>query len=154
MTPPPIWNYPLSVARLAIRENIHPEAAYEVMSSLGANVPKERWDRLYGQALKSANMVGASSHWPLDQIPTSDIIQDLTTVTSTGYLYQTSVSVVDKSTGLERQIPWSLRTDDLLLPQEVVDSALVSQRIRAKQYEFEVLDAEITGFYRLVPEDG
>lgn len=147
----PIWSYPMTAAQIAVRDNIPADLAYQVLDSLGMEVSQQDFSRLYGQAQLASDMVGREGEAGLDEIPDSSFIQHRSTVSSSGYLQQTLVHAVDKSTGATIEIPYSIRTDQLISRGEAIDAAIVSQTLRAPDYNLQVLGAAYTGTYQLVP---
>jgi hypothetical protein len=152
MPEPPLIAYPRAAAQLAVSRGVPLEAAYRIASSLGANVSRAAFGQHYAEAEIAASSVGPTSSLPLDQLPPADLIQTMTTVTSRGYLYQTSVGAIDKETGEIIEIPYSVKTPDLINPSEAIDAAYVSQTLRAPEYNLQVIDARLTGVYALNPE--
>lgn len=141
----------MTAAQIAVRDDIPADLAYQVLTSLGMDVSQKDFDRLYGQALLATDMVASEGEASLDDIPDSSFIQHRSTVTSAGYLQQTLVHAVDQSTGATIEIPYSIRTDDLISRGEAIDAAIVSQTLRAPDYNLKVISAVYTGTYELVP---
>lgn len=149
----PIWNYPLSAAQIAVRDSIPADLAYDVLSTLGMTVSRGDFDRLYGQATLAAHNAPLEMEAELDLIPGAEFIQPRTTVTSTGYLQQTLVTAVNTATGDEIQIPYSIRTDQLISRSEAINAAIASQNLRAPDYNLRVIGAAYTGTYELIPAE-
>ena len=141
----------MTAAQIAVRDNIPAPLAYQVLSSLGMDVSERDFARLYGQAQLSSSMVASEGEASLDEIPDASFIQTRSTVTSSGYLQQLLVHAVDQSTGATIEIPYSIRTDQLISRGEAVDAAIVSQTLRAPDYNLKVIGAAYTGTYELVP---
>lgn len=146
-----VWNYPMTAAQIAVRDSIPAPLAFQVLTSLGMDVPESDFNRLYGQAQLASDRVAAEGEASLDDIPDSTYIQNRSTVTSSGYLQQTLVHAIDQETGASIEIPYSIRTDQLISRGEAVDAAIVSQNLRAPDYKFKVIGAVYTGTYELVP---
>lgn len=146
-----IWRYPMVAAQLAVREGIPENQAYDVLKTLGMDVSPDTFGRLYGQSVRAAGMVDLTSGLALDEYPTSDVIQTRSTVTSTGYLYQFSVSQTDLDSGQDFESPYSITTGQLITPGEGIDAAIVSQTLRAADYNLKVMGARLTGIFQLVP---
>lgn len=152
MTGVPVWTYPMAAAQRAVRDNIPLDVAYEVLTSLGMDVPAENFARLYGQAVLAQSMAGVEMEQDLELVPGAEHIQHRSTVTSSGYLQQTLVTAIDQGTGATIEIPYSIRTDTLISRAEAIDAAMVSQTLRAPDYNLKVIGAAYTGTYELVPE--
>lgn len=148
----PVWSYPMAAAQRAVKDSIPLETAYQVLSSLGMDVPAEDFARLYGQAQLAADMAGVEMEADLEAVPGAEHIQHRSTVTSTGYLQQTLVTAIDQGTGATIEIPYSIRTDTLISRSEALDAAMVSQTLRAPDYNLRVIGATYTGTYELIPE--
>lgn len=144
----------MAAAQIAVRDQIDPQIAYQVLTSLGMDVPVQDFYRLYSQAQLAVGMVDPTGELPLDQLPGGEVIQHRSTVSSTGYLYQFVVHAVDTESDQEVDIPYSIRTDTLITPGEGIDAAIVSQTLRAPEYNLKVLGAQLTGISELVPEMG
>lgn len=147
----PLWQYPAAAAQLAVREGVDLDTAYTAMAALGMTATRETFSRLYTQAQIAAGMVDATSELGMDTLPAADSIQTRSTVTSTGYLYQFSVTAVDTESGEEFQIPYSIKTSQLITPAEGIDAAIISQTIRGAEYNHQVTGAQLTGVFQLVP---
>lgn len=147
----PIWDYPMTAAQIAVRDNIPVDVAYQVLDSLGMDVNQADFERLYSQATLAVDMVAAEGEADLDSVPDAGFIQTRSTVTSTGYLQQILVTAVDQSTGGTIELPYSIRTDNLISRGEAIDAAIVSQTLRAPEYNLKVLSGIYTGTYQLVP---
>lgn len=142
----------MTAAQIAVRDDIPADLAYQVLDSLGMQVSQSDFNRLYGQAQLASDMVASEGEASLDDIPDSTFIQNRSTVTSTGYLQQTLVHAIDQSTGATVEIPYSIRTDQLISRGEAIDAAIVSQTLRAPDYNLKVTGAIYTGTYQLVPD--
>lgn len=151
MAPTPIWRYPMSAAQLAARSGIPAGEAFDVLSTLGMDVPRETFDRLYGQAVRTASMVGDYADINPEALPESDLIQTRSTVTSTGFQYQFTVHAVEGDTGQEIELPFSIKTTYLITPGEAQESALIEQQLRAEDYNLQIQGATLTGIYSLEP---
>jgi hypothetical protein len=145
------WQYPLAAAQLAVREGIPADVAHQVITALGADISQAAFTQLYHQASLAGDMIGAESEAPLDAIPGQEFIQQRTTVTSTGFLQQVVVTATDNATGATIEIPYSVRSNQLLSRGEVIEAAIVSQNLRAPDYKFSVQGAMYTGTYELQP---
>ena len=148
---PGIWNYPMAAAQAAIREGVSADLAYDVLSALGSTVSRADFGTLYGQAEVARAMVGPTGELERDQLPGAEFIQPRRTVTATGYMYQLWVSAIDRETGAVVDIPYGIKLPYLITPGEAIDSAIVSQTLRAGDYNLDVLDAQLTGVYSLEP---
>ena len=146
------WQYPLAAAQLAVREGIPADVAHQVITALGADISQAAFTQLYHQAALAGDMIGAESEAPLDAIPGPEFIQQRTTVTSTGFLQQVVVTATDNQTGATIEIPYSVRSNQLLSRGEVIEAAIVSQNLRAPDYKFSVQGAMYTGTYSLNPQ--
>ena len=146
------WQYPLAAAQLAVREGIPAAVAHQVITALGADVTESTFANLYAQAIQARDMIGAEAEAPLDSIPGPEYIQPRSTVTSTGFLQQVLVTATDNQTGATIEIPYSVRSNQLLARDEVIQAAIVSQNLRAPDYKFTVQGAMYTGTYQLNPE--
>lgn len=146
-----LWQYPAAAAQLAVREGVDLDTAYQTAAALGMTASREDFTRFYQQAATAAQMVDATSEIGLDSLPDINQIQDRTTVTSTGYLYQFNVQAIDGESGEEFDIPYSIKTSQLITPGEGVEAAIVSQTIRAAEYNHQVTGARLTGVFQLVP---
>jgi hypothetical protein len=151
-----IWHYPQAAAQLAVSEGIPLDVALQALQALGADVSEDRFARLYGQAEQARALVGPTGGIPPENFPPSELIQTRSTVTSTGLQYQLQVSAIDLETDRELQIPYSIVTDDMISVEEAQEAAVVAQTLRGTMPghpsgNFRVIDARLTGVYRLVP---
>lgn len=147
----PLWQYPAAAAQLAVREEVDLDTAYQAMTALGMTADRSTFERLYTQAQIAAGMVAPTSELPQDTLPNVENIQTRSTVTSTGYLYQFAVHAVDTESGEEFDIPYSIKTSQLITPAEGIDAAIVSQTIRGAEYNHQVMGAQLTGVFQLIP---
>ena len=146
------WQYPFAAAQLAVREGISADVAHNVISALGADVSRQQFGQLYTQAQQAMALVGPESEAPLDSVPGPEFLQQRSTVTSAGFLQQVMITATDNATGATIQIPYSVRSNELLTRGEVIQAGIVSQNLRAPDYKFTVQGAMYTGTYELVPE--
>lgn len=146
------WQYPLAAAQLAVREGIPADVAHQVISALGADVTRQAFGQLYNQAELARSMVGPEAEAPIESVPGPEYIQQRSTVSSTGYLQQVIIHATDNQTGASIEIPYSVRTNQLLSRDEVIQAGIVSQNLRAPDYKFTVQGAMYTGTYQLIPE--
>ena len=149
--PTPIWRYPLSAAQLAAREGIPANVAYDVLASLGMDVPRATFERLYGQAQKAIALIGPTAELEGDIFPPAELIQTRSTVTSTGFQYQFQVSAVEQETGQELKLPFSIKTTYPISIAEAYESAIIEQQLRAPDYNLAIQGATLTGVYQLEP---
>lgn len=147
----PLWQHPAAAAQLAVREGVDLETAFTAMQALGMSATRETFERLYTQAQIAAGMVEPTSVLGQDTLPSADSIQTRSTVTSTGYLYQFNVHAIDTESGEEFDIPYSIKTTQLITPGEGIDAAITSQTIRGAEYNHTVTGAQLTGVFQLVP---
>jgi hypothetical protein len=152
----PIWHYPKGAADLAVREGVPLDAFLASMDALGSTASPDRLTRFFSQAETARALVGPTSAIEPEEHPPEELIQTRSTVSSTGIQYQLTVSAVDLETDRELQIPYSLVTDELITVDEAQQAAIVSQTLRGTlpghpSGNFRVLDARLTGVYRLVP---
>ena len=151
MPSPNIWSYPSAAAQLAVRDGVDADTAYTTLTALGGDIDRGSFDRLYTQAQIAAGMIDDTSALPLDTLPNAESIQTRSTVTSTGYLYQFNVRAQDTESGEEFDIPYSIKTSQLITPGEGIDAAIISQTIRGEEYNHQVLSATLTGVFQLIP---
>lgn len=147
----PLWQYPAAAAQLAVREDVDLDTAFDAMVALGMTASRDTFSRLYTQAQIAAGMIEPTSQIGLDSLPLAGDIQTRSTVTSTGYLYHFNVSAIDTESGETFQIPYSIKTSDLITPAEGIDAAIASQTIRGAEYNHTVTGAQLTGVFQLVP---
>lgn len=146
----------MAAAQIAVRDGIPARIAIQALQALGATFDEQTFYRLYGQAELARSMVGPTGEAPIDQLPDVTLIQHRSTVSSTGFQYQFSVSTVDLETGEQADRYYSIVTPELITPEEGMDAAVVAQTNFASQPgspsgQFRVLGARLTGIYRLVP---
>lgn len=156
MADSPIWRYPQAAAQLAVREGIPLDVAFQTLQALGSNVSADRFARFYGQAEEARALVGPTGEIPPENFPPQELIQTRSTITSEGLQYQLQVSAVDLETDRELQIPYSIVVDEPISIEEAQEAAVVAQTLRGTMPghpsgNFRVIDARLTGVYRLVP---
>jgi hypothetical protein len=143
---------PLWAAISAIKDGLSANAGLNAARAAGLGVRRETWLKLYSEA-KSA-LVGAPKEMsaPLNRRPTSAELFAFEAPNARGYLHQVDVYVRDRETGDVSVRPYSIRTDELLIRDDAIATALDAFGGNADRYNEQVLGAAHVGAYVFVPK--
>jgi hypothetical protein len=113
-------------------------------------VRRGTWLKLYAEARTSLAGQSAEMSAPLNRRPLDTEVFTFTAPVARGYLQQVDVYVRDRETGDVLVRPYSLRSDELLIRGDAVDTAIDAFSQNADRYGEQVLGAAYTGTYVLV----
>lgn len=139
--------YPANIAQLAVREGVSADDAWRTYTALRLHTSREVFDTLYGEAQLARASVAAAMRQPLDVLPAGPEVQETTLYLSAGYLQRAQILQRDRATGQLFTTPYTIATNTLLTPRQVIAAGIDAFTSFADKYEADVVGGYFTGSF-------
>jgi hypothetical protein len=142
---------PLWLAAQAAKQGLSANKAYEALHAAGESMARGTFLKLYAQVRADLAQQVDEITRPLGAKPRAAEIRPYVTQGATGFMQYVDVYVRDRTTGEVFAVPFGVRTDELLIRADVIETALALYGVHAEEYDQQVLGSTYTSTYLYGP---
>lgn len=135
----------------AAREGVTPSELLRALRAAGMGTRESELRALYKTILQQASKSKGEIYAPVNEVPDFTNAQPWVTVSKRGVSQAVEITYRQRSTGTQVTVPYRVNSETGVTRQQAIDKAIEAYKMRAEQYDQELVGAVHTKTYRLSP---